>query len=71
MMGLYERTYRFCGPLLFFEEKYEDGDGVDLGDRAMTYTCYLFVMGLVSVSFEQCDEVRLLWGMFRGSYGLQ
>jgi len=35
------------GPLLCFEEKYEDGDGVDLGDRAMTYTCYLIVVGHV------------------------
>lgn len=41
----------FCGPLLSFEEQYEDDDGVDLGDRVMTYTCYLFVMGLVSVPF--------------------
>lgn len=41
----------FCGPLLRFEEKYEDGDSVDPGDRVMTYTCYLFVMGLVSVPF--------------------
>lgn len=41
----------FCGPLLCFEEKYEDGDGVDLGDYVMTYTCHLFVMGLVSVRF--------------------
>ena len=29
----------FCGPLLSFEEQYEDDDGVDLGDRVMTYTC--------------------------------
>jgi hypothetical protein len=41
----------FCGPLSCFEEKYEDGDGVNLEDRVMTYMCYLFVEGLVSVPF--------------------
>jgi hypothetical protein len=42
----------FCGQVLCFEEKYEDGDIVDLSDSVMTRTCYLFVMGLVSVPFN-------------------